>query len=136
VSLDGPSERVAFPDEFGFSESITKRLAENSLADAQSPGTRREGTQMSDLTPTPPANPLAKGTTAYEDVQVGIVPEGPYHYEVLVKQAESDCATHAVEYVAINATTVRLDDPLWFDDVDLDVGVPGTQAGEIAWVWP
>jgi hypothetical protein len=91
---------------------------------------------MSELPPAPPPNPFAKATTAYEDVQVGIVPEGPYHYGVLVHRADGDCATHAVEYVAINATTVRLDGSLWFDGVDLDVGVPGTQAGETAWVWP
>jgi len=91
---------------------------------------------MSDLTPAPPANPLAKATTAYEDVQVGVVPKGPNHYEVLVCRDDGDCTTHAVEYVAINATAIHLENPLWVDGVDLDVGVPGTQAGETAWVWP
>jgi len=92
---------------------------------------------MSELTPAPP-NPSARGTVRYEDVRIGIVPEGPCHYEVMVSLVDGDYdyTDHAVEYVAINATVVHLDSPIWFTEADLDVGVPGGSAGETAWVWP
>ena len=91
---------------------------------------------MSDPTPAPPTNTLDEGTVTYEDVRVVIVPEGPFHYEVTVSHADGERVGHAVEHVAINATTVHHDDPVWFIGADLDVGVPVGQAGETAWVWP
>ena len=91
---------------------------------------------MSGMTPTPRTNTLERGTVTYEDVRTVITPEGPFHYEVMVSPADGDRVNHAVEYVAINATTVRLDDPIWFIDADLDVGVPIGQVGETAWIWP
>ncbi len=91
---------------------------------------------MSGRTPVPETDTLDRGTVTYEDVRVVIVPEGPYHYEVTVSRAEGDRTEHAVERVAINATTVHPDDSIWFIGADLDVGVPVGRAGETAWVWP
>jgi len=91
---------------------------------------------MADLTPTTRTNALDRGTVTYEDVRIVITPEGPYHYDVTVSDADGDRIHHAVEYVAINATTVALEEPIWFIDADLDVGVPVNDVGETAWVWP
>ena len=91
---------------------------------------------MSGMMPAPRTDTLEKGTVTYEDVRVVIFPEGPFHYEVTVSRANGDRINHAVEYVAINATTVHLDDPIWFIGADLDIGVPLGQPGETAWVWP
>jgi hypothetical protein len=87
------------------------------------------------MTPAPPPNPFARGTVTYEDVRIGIVPEGPRHYEVLVGRSDGDHAEHAVEYVAVNATRVDIESPLWFDGATLQVGVPDSETGETAWVW-
>lgn len=97
---------------------------------------RRRGKRMSDLTPAPPTNPLARETVTYEDVRIVITPKAPYHYEVAVSETDGDRTDHAVEYVAINATNVLLESPIWFVDADLDVGVPIERAGDTAWVWP
>lgn len=91
---------------------------------------------MTNLTPAPQTDPFARETVTYEDVRVVITPEGPYHYEVTVRHIDGDCSDHAVEYVAINATTVFFESPIWFADADLDVGVPIERAGDTAWVWP
>ncbi|MFW5938707.1 MAG: hypothetical protein ACOCSN_07175 [Halanaeroarchaeum sp.] len=87
-------------------------------------------------TPTPSSNSLAAETDSYENVQVVITYEGPYHYAVRVRTGDGDRRTHAVEYVVVNGTTVRFDRPIWFVDAGLDVGVPIDQAGDTAWVWP
>lgn len=99
-------------------------------------GGRREVNPMSGMAPAPPTNTLDRGTVTYENARVVIIPEGPFHYEVMVSPADGDRTDHAVEAVAINATTVHLDGPIWFNGADLDVGVPLGQAGETAWVWP
>lgn len=91
---------------------------------------------MAGMSPTSQPPILAQGTVTYDDVRVVITPEGPFHYEVEVCDADGDRTDHAVEYVAINATLVRLEDAIWFIDADLDVGVPVGGAGETAWVWP
>jgi hypothetical protein len=91
---------------------------------------------MSGTIPTPQTNALERGTVTYEDVRVVIVPEGPYHYEVTVSHADGERTDHAVEHVAINAASVRLDGPIWFVDATLDVGIPVSGVGETAWVWP
>jgi hypothetical protein len=88
------------------------------------------------MTSAPPPNPLASGTVTYEDARIGILPEGPRHYEVLVDRAGGGQAEHAVEYVVLNATHIDVDDPLWFADATLHVGVPESETGETAWVWP
>ncbi|MFB6124379.1 MAG: hypothetical protein ABEJ59_00275 [Halanaeroarchaeum sp.] len=90
---------------------------------------------MGDLRPVR-ENPLARGTVGYERVQVVVAPEGPYHFAVLVRDETGVRAEHAVEYVAINGTTVDVGGPIWFVDTNLDVGVPVDEAGETAWVWP
>lgn len=79
---------------------------------------------------------LDRGTVTYEQVRVVITPEAPFHYEVAVRDADGDRHDHAVEHVAINATSVRLEDAIWFIDADLDVGIPIGGVGETAWVWP
>ena len=91
---------------------------------------------MAGMRPASRPTRLDRGTVTYDGVRVVITPEGPFHYEVAVRDADGDRTDHAVEYVAINATLVRLDDPIWFIDADLDVGVPVGDAGETAWVWP
>lgn len=60
----------------------------------------------------------------------------PRHYEVLVSQGDAGHAEHAVEYVAVNATRVDVNDPIWFDGATLNGGVPDSETGETAWVWP
>lgn len=91
---------------------------------------------MADLTRPHASNLLSLGTVTYEDVRVVITPEGPYHYSVVINDDDGDKTEHAVEYVAINATTVYLEDPIWFIDANVDVGVPVQRAGETAWIWP
>ena len=91
---------------------------------------------MPSMTPAPQTNTLDRETVTYEDVRVVIIPEGPFHYAVTVSHADGGLTEHAVEYVAINATTVHFDGPIWFIGTDLDVGVPLGQAGDTAWVWP
>lgn len=91
---------------------------------------------MSDTTPAPETDTLAEGTITYEDVRVVVVPQTPFHYEVTVSRADGDRTDHAVERVAVNATAIHFDDPVWFVGADLDVGVPIGRAGETAWVWP
>lgn len=72
----------------------------------------------------------------YEQVRVVVTPEAPYHYEVAVSETGDERAVHAVEYVAVNATDVRLEEPLWFTGADVDVGVPVEGHGDTAWIWP
>lgn len=91
---------------------------------------------MAGMRPASRPTTLERGTVVYEDVRVVITPEGPFHYAVTVRASDADQTDHAVEYVAINATPVHLEDPIWFIDADLDVGVPIGHAGETAWVWP
>ena len=91
---------------------------------------------MAHVTRASRTNLLAEGTVTYEDVRIVITPEGPFHYEVAVNDASGDRTHHAVEQVAINATTVLLERPIWFIDADLDVGVPIEGVGETAWIWP
>jgi hypothetical protein len=86
--------------------------------------------------PRPTADPLAAGTDTYENVRVFIAPEGPYHYDVQLRLPDGSHAEHAVEFVALNTTQVEFEEPLWFVDVTLDVGVPIGQVGETAWIWP
>ncbi len=91
---------------------------------------------MAGMRPTSQPTKLDRGTVTYDDVRVVITPEGPFHYDVTVSDADGTRTDHAVEFVAINATLVRLEDAIWFIDADLDVGVPVGDAGETAWVWP
>jgi hypothetical protein len=91
---------------------------------------------MSNQTPAPQTNHLEDGTVNYENVRVVIVPEAPYHYQVKVSDADGERTDHAVERVLINATNVLLEDPIWFMDVDVDVGVPVDEPGDTAWIWP
>ena len=91
---------------------------------------------MSDTTAAPKTDTLDEGTVTYQDARVVITPEGPFHYEVTVSRTDGERTDHAVERVAINATTVHLDGPIWFIGADLDVGVRVGQVGETVWVWP
>ncbi|MFB6200645.1 MAG: hypothetical protein ABEI98_01395 [Halorhabdus sp.] len=91
---------------------------------------------MSGITPAPETNPLDRGTDTYEDVRVVVTPEGPFHYAVRVSRGDDNHAEHAVEYLAINATTVHVDESIWFAGADIEVGVPIGRVGETAWVWP
>lgn len=91
---------------------------------------------MAEPIPLSARNPLERGTVTDEDVRIVIAPEGPYHFAVTVSHADGRRTHHAVEYVAINGTTVDLEAPIWFIDADVDVGVPIEAAGETAWVWP
>lgn len=91
---------------------------------------------MANVTPAPSTEPLGRETVSYTDVRVVITPEGPYHYEVSVGERDGTCTEHAVEYVAVNATTIHFEEPIWFADANLDVGVPIGQAGDTVWVWP
>lgn len=90
---------------------------------------------MSNTTPAPRNNQLAKGTTTFENVRVVITPEAPSHYEVVVSHPTDGRSRHAVERVVINSAAVVLSDPIWFIDVDLDVGVPIGEPGDTVWVW-
>ena len=91
---------------------------------------------MSNVSPAPSINPLRRETVTYEDVRVVVTPEGPYHYAVTVSEADGTRTEHAVEYVVVNATTISFEDPIWFIDADVDVGVPIEAAGDTAWIWP
>jgi hypothetical protein len=91
---------------------------------------------MTDQTPAPQTNHLEDGTVNYEDVRVVITPEAPRHYRVKVSDLDGEVSVHAVERVRINATNVRLEDPLWFMGVEIDVGVPVDEPGDTVWVWP
>lgn len=91
---------------------------------------------MTDQTPAPQTNQLEDGTVNYEDVRVVITPEAPYHYQVKVSESDGEITAHAVERVRVNAANVLLDDPIWFMDVDVDVGVPVDEPGDTVWVWP
>ncbi|WP_255195515.1 hypothetical protein [Halorarius litoreus] len=81
---------------------------------------------------TPPA--VDHETVSYADVRAVILPEGPDHYEVDLAD-ETTTAHHAVERVVLNNTVVRFDDPLWFIDVNVDVGLPLYDHGDTVWVW-
>lgn len=91
---------------------------------------------MANATPAPTPNSIAAETDTYENVQVVITSEGPFHYAVRVRPDDGEQTDHAVEYVVINGTTIQFEDPIWFVDVGLDVGVPIGRAGDTAWVWP
>jgi hypothetical protein len=89
---------------------------------------------MSNTTPITPAR-CADGTVSYEAVQTVITPDAPDHYTVTVREKSGATHTHAVERVVINTAELTLDDPIWFVDVKVDVGVPATGHGELVWVW-
>lgn len=91
---------------------------------------------MADLTPVRSQGQLDRGTVTYEDVRVVIRPEAPYHYHVEVSLEDGQRVSHEVEFVAVNATNISLESPIWFIHADLDVGVPLMHPGETAWVWP
>lgn len=91
---------------------------------------------MSESPPALPSNQLERGSVTYENVQAVITPEAPYHYRVQVNDPDGDTTVHAVEYVVINTARVTLDDPIWFVDVKLDVGIPVDDHGDTVWVWP
>lgn len=74
-------------------------------------------------------------TVSYERARVTIVPEGPFHYRVVVSEAPGHRVEHAVERVVINTGPVYLDGPIWFVDAKVDVGVPVTGPEETVWVW-
>ncbi|MFB6079512.1 MAG: hypothetical protein ABEJ81_00695 [Haloferacaceae archaeon] len=90
---------------------------------------------MSRPTPHPPPTQFGDETVTYEGVRVVITPEAPHHYRVEVSEADGERRVHAVERVIINTAAVSLDDPVWFADVQLDVGVPIDGPGDTAWVW-
>jgi hypothetical protein len=89
---------------------------------------------MSDTTLTTPAR-FADGTVSYEDVQTVITPEARDHYTVTVREGDGTTHTHAVERVVINTAEVKLGDAVWFVGAKVDVGVPATGHGDVAWVW-
>ena len=78
---------------------------------------------------------MTNGVTTYTGVQVVITPEAPNHYSIEIRDEGGDRQTHAVECVVINAAAVVLEDPIWFVDAKVDVGVPADGHGEIVWVW-
>lgn len=90
---------------------------------------------MTNPTSKPSTNRLEGGMVTYEDVRVIITPEAPRHYRVAVSEPAGEQVDHAVEDVVINGTAVVLDDSIWFDDVQLDVGVPVGEPGDTVWVW-
>lgn len=90
---------------------------------------------MTNPTSKSPANRLEEGTVTYEDVRVTITPEGPYHNRVEVSEPDGENSVHAVEYVVVNDAAVVLEEPIWFIDVDVDVGVPVVDPGDTVWVW-
>ena len=89
---------------------------------------------MADSSPRP-AGYLDRANVTYEDVRIVIEPEAPRHYEVKVSEREGDISTHAVERVVVNTAEVALDDPIWFVDVKVDVGVAVDEPGDTVWVW-
>lgn len=85
-------------------------------------------------TPSTPAR-TTEYTTSYEGVQTVVAPEAPDHYTVTVREADGTTHCHAVERAVVNTAGVRLDDPIWFVDVDVEVGVPVDGHGDVVWVW-
>jgi hypothetical protein len=81
-------------------------------------------------------NTLTHGTEMYEQARVVITPEGPHHYTVTVSENQDHHVEHAVERVVVNTATITLEDPVWFVDADVDVGVPLSGPVETVWVWP
>lgn len=90
---------------------------------------------MSDPVSAIPTKEVEGGTVTYEDARVVITPEAPYHYQVKVSDPDGDVTVHEVEYVVVNTTEIRVDDPIWFIDVELDIGIPLDGHGETVWVW-
>lgn len=90
---------------------------------------------MSDPAPALPTNQLEGGTVTYENARVVITPEAPYHYQVKVSEPDGEITVHDVEYVVINTTKILIEDPIWFIDVELDVGIPLDDHGETVWIW-
>lgn len=90
---------------------------------------------MSRSTPKPQTDPLGTETETYEEIRIVITPEAPHHYRVEMSHPNGDQCEHAVERVIINTAEVHLEDPIWFTDVTLDVGIPIDRPGDTAWVW-
>jgi hypothetical protein len=90
---------------------------------------------MVDSTPQPPSSETKSGVTTYTNVQTVITPEAPGHYAVEVREADATTRTHAVERIVVNAAEISLEDPIWFVDAKVDVGVPVDGHGEVVWVW-
>lgn len=85
--------------------------------------------------PALPTEQREGGIVTYQEVRVVITPEAPNHCRVEVRDSDGETAVHAVEHVVVNTTEVRIDEPIWFVDVKLDVGVPLDDHGETVWVW-
>lgn len=83
----------------------------------------------------PQRTQLDRGAVTYEAARVVITPEGPFHYAVTVSQQFGERTDHAVEHIAINATTIHVEDTLWFHEADIDIGIPLDDTGETAWIW-
>jgi hypothetical protein len=90
---------------------------------------------MSLPTSSPPPDTRCSETTTYEDVRVVIFPSGPFHYDVDVNDGAGVDCTHAVERVVVNNAEIRLEDPIWFVDSEVDVGLPVDGHGDTVWVW-
>jgi hypothetical protein len=90
------------------------------------------------MTGTPSTHSTSKfdrANVTYRDVRVVITPEGPRHYDVAVSERPGETTHHAVERVVVNTAAMTFDTPVWFIDVELDVGVPVDVPDETAWVW-
>jgi hypothetical protein len=86
-------------------------------------------------TPPLPPDMLCSETTTYESVRVVIVPEGPYHYLVDVQSDAVDATQYAVERVIVNNAELHFEDPIWFVECEVDVGLPVGDHGDTVWVW-
>ena len=89
---------------------------------------------MSAQPPPIPPEATAAETVSYVNVRVVVFPEAPQHYDVNVAD-ETTVSHHAVERVVLNNTLIEFEEPLWFVDADVHVGVPRYAYGDTAWVW-
>jgi hypothetical protein len=78
---------------------------------------------------------LDRGNVTYRNARVVITPSGPHHYDVDVSVRPGETTRHAVERVVVNTAEMTFETPVWFIDVELDVGVPVDGPGDTLWVW-
>lgn len=90
---------------------------------------------MSLSSPPPPPDMLCSETVTYECVRVVVMPAGPHHYDVDVNDGAGVAVHHAVERVIVNNAELQLDDPIWFVDSEVDVGLPVDGHGDTVWIW-